>query len=55
MNNHVESLHEGKNTFKCDICDYSCSSLRNMLNPFMKEKRHSNVTVALTAVLERVT
>ena len=25
MNKHVESVHEGKKPFKCDICDYSSS------------------------------
>ena len=25
MNRHVSMVHEGKKTFKCDFCDYSCS------------------------------
>ena len=30
MNVDVASAHEGKNTFKCDICDYSCSQKNDM-------------------------
>ena len=25
MNNHTASVHEGKNTFKCELCEYSSS------------------------------
>ena len=25
MNKHVTTVHEKKNQFKCEMCDYSCS------------------------------
>ena len=30
MKKHVQSVHEKKKPFKCDICDYSCSN-KNVL------------------------
>ena len=24
MKKHIAPIHEGKKTFKCEICDYSC-------------------------------
>ena len=30
MKLHVESVHEGKKSFKCELCDYSCTRKDNM-------------------------
>ena len=30
MKAHIESVHEGKKKFKCQICDYSCHTKCNM-------------------------
>ena len=32
MNRHVESVHEGKKPFKCDICDYRDALKRGQIN-----------------------
>ena len=54
LTRHIAQVHERKRPFKCEICDYSCSR-KHMLNLFMKERSHSNVTFVTTAVLERIT
>ena len=51
---HVESVHEGKKPFKCDVSDPK-AFLKCILNWFMKEKSHSSVIFVTIAVLKRVT
>ena len=36
---HFVSVHQGEKSFKCDICDYSCSQKSTMLHQFMKGKK----------------
>ena len=46
---HVESVHEGKKPFKCDI---SYTQQKYTIQ-FMKERSHSNVTFVSTAALTK--
>ena len=51
---HVASVHDGRKSFKCDIChsSYSKKSVtKHILNQFMKERNHSNATFATTLLL----
>ena len=51
MEKHVAAVHEEKEPFKCDVCDYSfqlksrtyTSSGKNMLQQFMKRRNHSKI------------
>ena len=61
MEKHVASVHEKKKPFKCDICEYSCSSIAyltvhvcNILYQFMRERNISNVLAVTMFVLSRV-
>ena len=45
LKQHIQSVHEKKKSYKCTICDYMTSSnsiLNNILNPFMRERNHTN-------------
>ena len=51
LNQHVATVHEGKKSFKCDICDYKCWVLQITLHQFMKDSSHWNVKVVIIALL----
>ena len=58
MKRHVESVHEGKKPFKCELCDYTCAEKGNLkvhVESFMRERSNSNVKYVTTAVLKKVT
>ena len=43
MNVHVESVHEEKKPFKCDICDFACAQKQSIIRHVAKKheaKKH---------------
>ena len=55
LNRHVEPVHEGKKSFKCNVCDTAFSEKSNgILNQFTKERSLSNVMCVIQSFLKKV-
>ena len=55
LNQHVATIHEGKNPFKCETCEcsYSQKSHFNQDGVTVHEKiKHTNVKLVITGVLK---
>ena len=55
LNRHVEPVHEGKKSFKCNVCDTAFSEKSNgILNQFTKERSLSNAMCVIQSFLKKV-
>ena len=54
-----DTVHEAKQAFQCNICNYSFSLTPNLkknpLNQFMKEKNLMNVNIAMKDLIKKKT
>ena len=51
MKANISTVHEGKNTVKCDICGAKLTLVHEV--QFMKKRWHSNATYAMSALVKK--
>ena len=50
---HIESVHVGKKPFKCNYCGAAFTRKGGILNQYIKERSHSNVTIVVQLFPEK--